>query len=300
MYKNFKELSNSIKGKPGTLVIAAAHDSHTLEAVYTAEWVFGLQYILVGNREKILSISSEIGHDLESLNIVECGDDLECAHKAVALIKDGSGDALMKGIIDTGTLLKAVLDKDAGIRGSGTLSHLAILETPAYHKLIGITDGGMIPNPTLEQKADIVKNASEFYQRIGYKKPMVAALCASEIESAKIQETVDAARLQKMSRDGELGQCLLEGPLSFDIAVSRESAEIKGFESEISGETDIFLVPNITVGNVLAKGLIYWAEAKMAGCILGAKTPIVLTSRGATTEEKLLSIMLSVLKDMKG
>jgi phosphate butyryltransferase len=153
----------------------------------------------------------------------------------------------------------------------------------------------MIPVPTLEQKADIARNAATFFRSIGYKRPNIAALCASEIRSEKMPETVDAAELQAMCQRGELGDCLLEGPLSFDIAVSHESAVIKGFKSEISGETDILLIPNITVGNVLAKGLIYWAKAVMAGCIIGAKTPIVLTSRGASTEEKLLSILLSIL-----
>jgi len=294
MFESFGELSGKVTATQKTLVVAAAHDSHALEAVYIAAEKFRLQYILVGNRKKIISLSSELGVTPDLGVIIESGDDADCAQRAVALIRDGSGDALMKGKLDTGTLLKAVLCKENGIRDSGTLSHLAILEVPSYNKIIGITDGGMIPNPTLEQKADIARNAAMFFQRIGYERPKIAVLCASEIASPKIQETVDAAKLQAMCTQGELGDCLLEGPLSFDIAVSRESASLKGFASEISGETDILLVPNITVGNVLAKGLIYWAGANMAGCILGAKTPIVLTSRGASTEEKLLSIMLSI------
>jgi len=192
-------------------------------------------------------------------------------------------------------LLKEVLERETGIRGTGTLSHLAILEVAAYKKLIGITDGGMIPNPTLAQKADIAVNAATFFRQIGCKTPKIAALCASESVSPKIQETVDAAELQEMCRKGELGDCLLEGPISFDLAISKESARIKGFNSQISGETDILLVPNITVGNVLAKGLTYWAGAKMAGCVLGATVPIVLASRGASAEEKLFSIMICTL-----
>jgi len=295
MYKSFDELSKSINAGQRTLVVAAAHDEHTLEAVFAASVEFGTQYVLVGDREKILSLSLNLGISPAPETIVDSGDDADCARKAVDLIKSGSGDALMKGIIDTGTLLKAVLCKDSGIRGSGTLSHLAVIEAPDYHKLIGITDGGMIPYPTLEQKIDIVRNATSFFNNIGYKKPKIAALCASETVSPKIPETAEAAELQTLCREGKLGDCLLEGPLSFDIAISKGSAEVKGFKSEISGETDILLVPNITVGNVLAKGLIYWAGAKMAGCILGAKTPIVLTSRGASAEEKLLSIMISTI-----
>jgi len=276
-------------------VVAAAHDEHTLEAVYAAAKKLSINYLLVGDREKILSISSELGFTPASETIVDAADDLTCASIAVDFIRNGSGNALMKGILETATLLRAVLNKETGVRGSGTLSHLALLESPGYHKLIGVTDGGMIPSPTMEQKTGIVKNAVGYFNTIGYKKPKVAALCASESVSPKIQETVEAAQLQEMCRKGELGDCILEGPISFDLAISRESAEIKGFKSEISGETDVMIVPNITVGNVFIKGQIYWAGAKMAGCIIGAKVPIVLTSRGASAEEKLLSIMISLI-----
>ncbi|MCL2819471.1 MAG: phosphate acyltransferase [Oscillospiraceae bacterium] len=295
MFRNFKELSDSIPSAERTLVVAAAHDKHTLEAVLTAADNLDINYILVGNSAEIELLLSQLGKTPDKGSIINEPDSIKCARKAVALIKEGAGDALMKGLLDTGTMLKAVLDKETGIRDSGTLSHLAILETPGYHKLIGITDGGMIPNPVLEQKADIVKNAVMFFKRLGYEKPNVAALCASETVNPKIPETIEAAELQIMCRNGELGDCLLEGPLSFDLAISRESADIKGFSSRISGETDILLVPNFTVGNVLAKGLIYCAGAKMAGIVLGAKVPVVLTSRGASMEEKLFSIMLSIL-----
>jgi len=295
MFKSFNELSSSMTTAPGNLVVAAAHDSHTLEAVFDAAEMFGIRYILVGDRERIIKASSGLKCSPDLNNIVDCKSDSDCVRTAVALIKEGSGDALMKGIIDTGTLLSAVLDKETGIRDSGVISHLAVLETPAYHKLIGITDGGMIPDPTLEQKAGIVINAAGLFRSIGYEQPKIAALCASEAVSQKMRETVDAAELQAMCVRGELGDCLLEGPLSFDIAVCKESAEIKGFSSEISGDADILLVPNISAGNMLAKAMIYWAGAKMAGCILGAKTPIVLSSRGASAEEKLLSIMLSLV-----
>ena len=292
MYRNFNELISKATAEPKTIVVAAAHDHHTLEAVFTAVEKLGTKYILVGNREKIMAISSELDVTPEYNSIVEATDDIDCAKKAVALVREKSGDALMKGILETKVLLKEVLDKETGIRDTGTLSHLAILETPAYNKLIGITDGGMIPAPTLEQKVDVAINAVTFFKRIGYKTPKVAALCASETVSPKIQESVEAAELQAKCQKGELGDCILEGPISFDIAICKESALIKGYTSEISGETDIMLVPNITVGNVLAKSLVYWAGAKMAGCVLGAKAPIVLTSRGASAEEKMLSIMI--------
>ena len=293
MYVSFDQLRHSVSaGMSKTIVAAAAHDVHTLEAVYAATKEFFVQYILVGNREKIMAISSKLGVNLNPEAIVDAADDADCANKAVALIRDGWGHILMKGLLETGVLLKAVLDKDFGIRDSDTLSHIAVLEVPGYHKLISVTDGGVLPSPTLEQKASIVRNAVGFYHRMGFRKPKVAALCASETVSERIPETVDAAMLQTMCERGELGDCLLEGPLSFDIAVSREAASVKRFSSKVSGDPDILLVPNISVGNIFAKGLIYWGGTKMTGCILGAKVPIVLVSRNATAEEKLYAIML--------
>jgi len=293
MYRNFEELKSIEKDIQSTLVVAAAHDMHTLEAVFASAKEHDTRYILVGHREKIITISTELGIVPDPDSIVDGGDDADCARIAVELIRSGNGNALMKGILDTATLLKAVLNKESGVRGSGTLSHLAMIESPGYHKLVGVTDGGMIPRPTFEQKIDIVKNAAGYFRNIGYKKPKIAALCAAETVSPKIPETVEAAELQEMCRKGELEDCILEGPISFDLAISKETAKIKGYKSEISGESDILLVPDITTGNVLVKSLVYWGKSKMAGCIIGAKVPIVLASRGASAEEKLLSIMIS-------
>ena len=294
MFKDFTKLTGKISTQSATLVAAAAHDKHTLEAIYNAAGKYNFNYLLVGDRDQIVSISSGLGVSPDPDTIIDGKDDTDCARTAVDLIRNGSGTVLMKGLLETGTLLKEVLNKETGIRDSNILSHLAVLEVPGYHKLIGITDGGMIPYPDLEQKADIVRNAAAFFRGLGYKCPKIAALCASETVSEKMQETVDASHLQSMCSRGNLGDCFLEGPVSFDIAVSRESALTKGFSSEISGEADIFLVPNISTGNILAKGLIYWANAKMAGVVLGAKAPIVLVSRAASPEEKLLSILTSL------
>jgi phosphotransacetylase len=291
--KCFDDLRKKLAAEsPKTLVVAAAHDAHTLEAVSAAAKELPMKSILVGDREKILAILSDLGEAPDADAVVDCADGADCARLAVSLVREGRGDVLMKGMIETGTLLKAVLDKDAGIRDSGVMSHLAVLEVPHYHKLALITDGGILTNPTLEQKADIVRNAVAFCRNLGWDQPKVAALCAVEAVSKRMPETVEAAELQEMCLRGELGDCILEGPMSFDISTDPESARIKGYKSAISGDVDIFLVPNITVGNVLAKGLIHWGGAIMAGCVLGAKAPIVLVSRGASAQEKLLSIML--------
>jgi phosphate butyryltransferase len=293
MFSDFSQLQNSLSSEsPRTLVVAAAHDKHTLEAVFDAVKAMPMKYILVGDKIKIETISKQLGVTLAPSEIIEARDDEACARLSIECIRQGKGNALMKGLIETGTLLKAALDKEQGIRGTGTMSHLAILEVPAYHKLIGVTDGGMLPHPTLAQKADIARNAIEFFHRLGSLKPNVAVLAASETQSDKMPETKDAIMLTQMCIDGELGACNLEGPLSFDIAVSKESAKIKKHPSGISEDVDILLMPSVATGNIFCKGLLYWGGAKMAGCVLGAKVPIVLVSRGASAEEKLFSIML--------
>jgi len=293
MFKNFNELKKSLSNDaPKTLVVAAAHDLHTLEAVYEASRVLPMKYILVGDKDKILEISKTLDKIPDEKDIVNTADDIECAKTSIDLIREQKGSVLMKGLIETGTLLKAVLNKETGIRGTGTMSHLAVLEIPEYKKLVSVTDGGMLPHPTLEQKADIIKNAVSFYHGLGAKQPKVAAIAASETPSEKMFETIDASELQKMCERKELGECIVEGPLSFDIAISKESAAIKKHPSTITGDVDILAVPSVSTGNILCKSLLYWANAKMAGCVLGAKVPIVLVSRGATSEEKFLSIML--------
>ena len=293
MYKNFDELRAGISSlEPRTVVVAAAHDEKTLEAVYSAVDALPMRYILVGNRRRIIEMSAELGAAADESMIVDGDDNTDCVRKAVALVREGRGDVLMKGIPETGTLLKAVLDKENGIKDRDTMSHVAIMQVPGYHKLIAITDAAMLTYPTLEQKADIVRNAVALYSKIGIDRPKIAALCASETVSERMPETLDARALHEMCERGELGDCLLEGPISLDLAVSEHSAKTKGYTGRISGDTDIFLVPTISVGNVFAKSLLYFCGAKMAGCVLGAKVPIAVVSRTSSVEEKLLSIML--------
>jgi phosphate butyryltransferase len=173
------------------------------------------------------------------------------------------------------------------------MSHVAFFEIPAYHKLLGATDGGMIPYPTLEQKVSIIKNAVGLFKTLGYEGPKIAVLAASETVNERMPETGDAKALKESCEKGELGDCFVEGPISLDLTLSKESAAIKGYTSPVTGEADILVVPNIACGNILGKSLVYMGHAKMAGCIVGAKVPIVLTSRGASAEEKHLSILLS-------
>ena len=172
------------------------------------------------------------------------------------------------------------------------MSHISVLEVPNYNKLVAISDGGMIPYPTFEQKVDIIENAVDLFHKLGVKTPYVAALAAVEAVSDKMPDTLDALKLHEMSKNNEIKDCIIEGPISFDLAVSKEAAFIKGYNKEITGNVDIMFVPNIVAGNIMIKTSLYWANAKMAGCVLGAQVPIVLSSRSASASEKELSILL--------
>lgn len=199
----------------------------------------------------------------------------------------------MKGKLQTADLLKAVVDKEKGLRTGNVISHVAILEIPAYRKLIAVTDGGMVMYPNLDEKKQILENSVNVFLAMGYECPKVAVLCAVETVNPKMPETVDADTLKNMNRDGEIKDCMVEGPISLDLTFNKESAEIKGYSSPVTGDADILLVPNITTGNIMSKALIEMAGATMAGMVVGAKVPIVLTSRGASSEEKYLSLVLS-------
>jgi phosphate butyryltransferase len=295
LYKSFAQLREDLdETKPRVLVAAAAHEAHTLEALSQASKEMPMSVILVGNKQKIMEIIGQHNTPIKNVEIIEADSDEDCARTAVRLVRDGRGNVLMKGALQTGTLLKAALDSENGIRSTGTMSHIALVETPAYHKLVAITDGGMIPHPTLEQKVGIVKNVVEMFNALGNPMPKIAALAASESVSDKLPETKDAMLLQQMVENKEIENCILEGPMSFDLAVSKESAAIKGVDSKISGDVDAFVVPDISTGNVMTKALLYWGNAQMAGCVWGAKAPIVLVSRGASSQEKLFSIMLAL------
>ncbi len=282
---------------PREAVGAAAHDEHTLQAVFAARRDGLIRPILVGRRNEIRSIARSLGEELSPEQIVDAQDDLECAARSVALIREGKGDILIKGMLQTGTLLKAVVHRETGIRASQVMSHVAILDVPRYHKLLFITDGGMVVAPNLEQKGHILKNAVDFCRFLGYERPKAAALCAVETVNPAMPETGDALSLKEAGERGEFGPCIVEGPISLDLATDREAALVKGYHSPVAGDADILLVPAIAVGNVLGKALYGLAGGQMAGVVLGAAVPITINSRGATPEEKYYSILLCAAMD---
>lgn len=294
MIKNFEQLMDAAKHqKRMRLAVASAEDSDVLGAVVKASEMGLVEPILIGDTQLIEKIAIEESLDLSSYEKIQVEDAAAAAKLAVKMVKEGKADFLMKGLLDTAILLKAVLDKELGLRTDSQLSHVMIYNVPSYHKFIYLTDGGMNIDPTLEEKVKIVKNAVDVAKALGVETVKVACIAAKEKVNDKMPATVDAKALENMCKEGIFGTgVIVEGPLAFDLAVSAEAAKVKNFKSEIAGETDILMVPNIEVGNGIGKTMTYMAKAESAGVIMGAKVPVVLTSRADSYEAKLNSIAL--------
>ena len=297
MINKLDDMLKKLKGdKRVTLSVAAAHNEEVLLAIKSAVEMEIITPILIGEENKIREISKEINFDLSKFKIINKGTIEECAETAVKLVSSGEADFAMKGLLDTSVILKAVLNKEWGLRTDSLLSHVMVYEVPSYDKLLVTTDGGMNIEPDYDQKVKILKNAIEATKPLGLKHIKVACLAAKEKVNSKMQATVDASALQEAGERGEFGKDVtVEGPLAFDLAVSKEAAKVKGFKSKVSGETDIMLMPTIEVGNGIGKALTYFAGAKSAGIIMGAKAPIVLVSRADSHESKLYSIAYGAL-----
>jgi phosphate butyryltransferase len=279
-----------------TVAVAAAEDSEVIKAVIQAlQSGFG-QFLLYGDEPKIYDLLGEYAHYVESGNIriIHADSKAEAAELAVRAVHRNEANVLMKGNVPTATILKAVLHKEYGLRTGNVLSHVAVFEVPNYDRYIIVTDAAMNIAPDLQQKAEIVANAVKVAKAIGIEKPKVAPLAAVEVVNPAMPATVDAAALSLMSQRGQLTDCIVDGPLALDNAVSIESAQHKGIRSEVAGRADILLVPNIETGNVLYKSLVYFANAKVGAIIAGAKAPIVLTSRADSAESKLYSLALAI------
>ena len=289
----FQQLKESLQHLPPKgAVVAAAHDMHTLQAVFAAQKDQLIRPILVGRRQEILDLSRQLGVSLAPDQVVDAESPEACADRAVDLIRAGAGQMLIKGMLQTGTLLRAVVNKQTGIRTGQLMSHVAILDVPSYPKLLFDTDGGMVIAPDLEQKRHILKNALDFCRFLGYDCPKAAVLCAVETVNPHMPETLDAAALKEEARRGDFGPCMVEGPISLDLATDSQAAQVKGYHSPVAGDADILLCPSIAAGNLLGKALYSLAGGQMAGVVLGASVPITINSRGATPEEKYSSILI--------
>lgn len=294
MIKNFKDLIDVAKSQNTMkLAVAAAQDEDVLVAVCNAAEMGIVDPILVGDVSKIKEIAKQNNLDVEKYTMIEKLDLNEAARASVELVSSEKADFVMKGLVDTSIILKAVLDKEIGLRTDSLLSHVMVYKVPNYHKLLFLTDGGMNIEPSLEEKVMIVKNSVKVVEATGVEKVKVACIAAKEKVNPKMPATVDANKLQEMGQKGDFGQkTIVEGPLAFDIAISKKAAEVKNFKSEITGDIDVLLVPTIEVGNGIGKVLTYLADAESAGIIMGAKAPVVLASRADSHEVKLNSIAL--------
>ena len=278
MLKNFEQLKEMLRAKPGIrrVAVAVAQDEHTLQAVAHAANDGLVQPVLIGKAEEIKAILAKIGFDESKAEIIDIDDPTECVQKAADLAREGQADCIMKGKIETGALMKVLVNKDHGIRKSDTMSLVGFFESPHYHKVFAITDPALLIYPTLE---------------LGEENPKVAVIAAVEKVNPKMPETVDADAIKQEGVPG----CIVEGPISLDLAMDPESAPIKGYVSPVAGDADLLVMPNIVTANAAAKTITVIGGGRTGGVVLGAKVPVLLVSRAASADDKYMSIVLAAL-----
>ncbi|MDR1621760.1 MAG: bifunctional enoyl-CoA hydratase/phosphate acetyltransferase [Synergistaceae bacterium] len=294
--RDFDELIRKVKdsGSPRRVVVAAAADEHSLEAVLRAQKDGMVTPVLVGDKAKIAEALSKLGASVPEQDIYDAPEAEPAAAKAVSLVREGKGDFLMKGKLETAQMLKPVVNKESGLGTGRLMSHFAFFQSPRYPKLLAIVDGGMVPYPTLEQKKAIIESSVGVLKNLGYENPRVGVLAAIEKLNPKMPETIDADALYRMNAEGEIKGCVVAGPISLDLALDPEAAKIKGYHGNpVAGDADVLVVPNIHTGNALGKSILVLGGGLMAGFVMGARVPIIVTSRGASSEEKYLSLVLA-------
>lgn len=295
MYQSFEQILADVKMKlksPKVAIVAGADDEHALEAVFAAQDQGIVTPLLVGEQEKILALITAHGYQDKRYELVDTATGENPAAEAVRLIRGGRGDFIIKGKLETRDLLKPILNKENGLNQSGFITHFGYMQLAGYHKMLAISDCAVIPHPTFEDKVKITSAGLLALRKLGCEKPVMGALCAVETVNPKMPETEDARQLAELAGAGEFGNAVVLGPISYDLATRKESAIIKGYDMPYAGDVDMLLVPQLVTGNVMSK--IWNADAGnlMAGCLIGADIPIVLTSRSASMAEKLNSILL--------
>ena len=296
MIKSFDEILLKVKGNDiKTVAVAVAQDRPVLEAIRDAKKNGIAEAILVGNKSEIISIALKVGMNIDEFKIVDEPDVKKATLKAVELVSQGKADMVMKGLVDTATFLRAVLNKEVGLRTGKLMSHVAVFETEAFDRLLFLTDVAFNMYPTLKDKVQIINNAVKVAHAVGIECPKVAPICAVELVNENMPATLDAALLSKMSDRGQFKGCIVDGPYALDNALSEEAAAHKKVTGEAAGKADILLLPNIETGNVMYKTITYMTHSKN-GCILvGTSAPVVLTSRADSHETKMYSIALAAL-----
>lgn len=292
--KDFSEILEAARTRKAMTpaAVACAEEEHVLEAVTRAWREETVMPWLVGDKEKILAILGKMGVVFPEDYIVPVRDRAEAAFESVRLIREGKATFLVKGLLDSSDILRAMLNKETGIATGRTFTHMSITHIPGHRKLLVVTDAAINIQPTLTQKRDIIQNAVNGLRMFGYDRPKVAVLASIETVNPKMPESVEAADLKKMWQAGEITDCIVEGPIALDLALNAEAAAIKGYASEVAGDADILIMPNMVTGNILSKALREFADSTVVGIVVGAKVPMVLTSRGASVKTKYTSTVV--------
>jgi len=277
------------------VAVAVAQDEPVLEAIRDAKKNGIADAILVGDKEEIIKIAENIGMNIGEYEIIDEKDANKAAIETVKLVSSGKADMMMKGLVDTATFLRAVLNKEVGLRTGKQMSHIAVFEVPGYDRLLFVTDAAFNMYPELKEKVDIVKNAVQVAHALENDMPKVAPICAVEVVNSSMLATLDAANLSKMSERGQIKGCIIDGPLALDNALSKEAAAHKKISGPVAGEADILLMANIEAGNAVYKCLTYTTESKNGGLLMGAAAPVIVTSRADSPETKMNSIALASL-----
>jgi phosphate butyryltransferase len=294
--KKLSEIVEAAKGLSRLRVsVAVAEDAEVLQSVAAAAQEDIAEFLLFGSKEKIKHIAEKHNISLDKTEVVNVRDARRACREAVSFVNKGDADVVMKGMIPTAEILKAVLDKESGLRSGQILSHIAAFEIGRYERLLFVTDSVINIAPTLDQKVKIIENCVGVCRSLGIDHPKVACVAAVETVNPKMPATMDAAILSKMADRGQIRDCDIDGPFGLDNAISMEAAAHKGVVSKVAGLADILLVPDIEAGNMLYKSMVYFAGARIGGIVAGAKAPIILTSRADSHESKLFSIALAVV-----
>jgi len=281
--------------EPVPTAVAHPCEESALTGAVEAERRGLIKPLLVGPASRIRETASAANIDLGDLEIVDVPHSHAAAVKAVELVREGRAEILMKGSLHTDELMAAVIARDGGLRAGRRVSHVFVMDVPTYHKVLIVTDGAINIAPTLEDKVDICQNAIDLAISLGLERPKVAILAAVETVTSKMPATIDAAALCKMAERGQIKNALLDGPLAFDNAISKQAAQTKGIKSEVAGDPDILLAPDLEAGNILAKQLSFLANADSAGMVLGAKVPVILTSRADSVRSRVASCGVAML-----
>ena len=297
MSKTFEELVSKVsKFEMKKVSVAVAQDSAVLEAVRAAKDRKIADAILVGDKDKIEAVAKEIDINISDFEIIDVKDDIEASLAAVKLVHDGTADMYMKGLLNTKDFLKSVLNKEVGLRTGSPLSHVCVFDVKGIDHLLFLTDVAFIPYPTLEDKVSIINNTLEITKACGIENPKVAPLAAVEVVNPKMPATVEADELTKMCQEGKITGCIVDGPLSFDLAIDAEAAKHKGATGRaIQGDADILLFPDIHAGNLVYKAMVHTADVINGNMLTGTKAPVILTSRSDTFEVKVNSLALGAV-----